>query len=130
MNHNQYEEVKDSLKKLSGVLVIDALNEEDMEKIALSNTLSVALACLDIGGEMVHELMKSLSPLSEKIAQAILAGAPGTERLTAVSTDDLFDREGKVNTEAIYNRDKQYTKIDINEVLKDSGIHIQPDQIN
>jgi hypothetical protein len=95
--------------------------------LTLGNTLSLTLACIDIGPDMQKDLMKAMAPMSEKVAAEIFGGNPNASHLNATNLDDIM-KDGHIDVQALV--EKAFTsKIDISDVLAD-GVHIQKEQNN
>lgn len=95
------DEVKDMLKKLSTILMLDGLKESSMEKITLANSLGVIMATLDLGPGYYESLLKALNVQGKIIEEQIQNGNPNLRGLSSVKPDDLLSSDGKINNRVI-----------------------------
>ena len=118
-------EVLVMLKKLSALMMLEAIPNEDGRKMALANSLGIVCATLDLGGDNVIELMKALNPLSETIAAEIKKKNPRLKGLSAVLPSEIIDEKGKFSVDKVEDVviDRLTDNIDLSIVLKDTGAY-------
>lgn len=105
------DELKEMLKKLSNVLIVEGLLEKNMERLVLGNTISMTLATIELGPEAIIRFMKVLNPHAEYLKEYIdagkIKGASAQKTTFSISKDFPFEA-------------------DIESMLKGTGVHIDP----
>ena len=111
------------LKTFSSILMLEGIEGKDLDKMLLSNTISVAIASIELGESFKVKLMKALSPLNREIGEEIHKKNPELKDLHAVKMSEMFDKDGNPNKEKI--EDLIINDIDLKEALKGTGARTQ-----
>ena len=119
MDKSRFDELKQTLRKVSAALIMDGIVSRDTDKLALGNTLSIALAAIDMGGDIKMELMMALNPLAERLKDEVTKRHPDVKVKMSTMSDDEFPDLKEFSSRM---QDKEAGKINIADLLTGTGV--------
>ena len=124
MEKQSFEELKTQLKKLSSVCIMDGIVNQETDLLVLGNSISIATAVVEIGGDLRAELLLALNPIAERLKEELEKKNPDLKgHLTNLDASkfpglsDLADSLGRKAAEGV----------NIADLLTDTGVFTAKD---
>jgi hypothetical protein len=124
MENQAFEELKIKLRSLSAMLIMDGIGSKNGDKLVLGNSLSLALATIDLGPDLKSDLLLALNPIAEKVKDEMLKKFPDTKPKTATVTANEIPELRETVKKLM---DMESAKVDIEGLLTGTGVSITQD---